>query len=319
MYNVTKDLAAYGPQESENIDLPYSKVKYKGKHGVYDHPLVTGNNPGTENDAGKYTIGHDVDVLFRTGAALRDYIDDKNAYYEQIPDAKPGDYDHFEYLGSFKNGIPAGQQALQHTYGKDYPAGFHGASSLTKNLCKIIFDNMNQNVQKVLSSKAFMQVELQGNSQTTNPKLPEQESLFIATNDKPWPVDQLIVLSLPIAEFVSSEFTDLMGPDDAKEMNKLFEERIPTFLKDPNAERFDFEDKLIPALLFGLANTENVEYFINEQLDIATIMNLFPIYNALKNEDLNLAKFFLLGGAPLAEHNKMLDGMLDNLINFDER
>jgi len=39
----------------------------------------------------------------------------------------------------------------------------------------------------------------------------------------------------------------------------------------------------------------------------------------LKNEDLNLAKFFLLGGAPLAEHNKMLDGMLDNLINFDER
>jgi len=186
-------------------------------------------------------------------------------------------------------------------------------------LNKTIAESVNGYMQKVLSNKSFLQIEY---GYTSGDKSDGWQNINwndLSTGASKWKNDATLLLSLPIAEFVSTDFSTLFSkdPDTLKAVQNIFNKGVSNFLNDTTIT--EFENKMLPALLFGLSNTENVRYLFEEQMQLSKIMSISPIYNMLRNEDLELAKFFLIGSSPLAEHNKMIDGMLERLINFNER
>lgn len=226
-----------------------------------------------------------------------------------------------KFEGAFEKGthLPQGAQVykLIATQATKWPSAYAPLA-----LNKIIYEHVNPFIQKVLSSKCFLQTEW-----APDPGSIMSSPAGTLATAAPWgptgKSDRAVLFSLPIAEFTSADFTDLLpkvkGNDIATGINDVFKNGIPAFLNDPNGTMDNFEDKMLSSLLFGLSQTENLKFFIDQQLSLPKIMNLFPIYSALKDSDINLAKFFLIGDSPLKNHNKMIDGILDRLVNFNEK
>lgn len=283
MFNATKDF------------FPTVKWKYDEGKAEYDLSAIDLPYIGAKKDKTNYAIQDD--VMRRLGAKLREAIEGENNKIATKSSSR-----------RFSSGAGVDPQTkLQHSpmlLARSNPPKDGTGWDLLDKLNKLIYNNINVQPGITLSTKSFMQVEY---SKGVPPSAVQNWA----------PKKAAVLLSLPIAEFLLSDLTKILLPAEAATFSTL---TTMEFLADPdnNIETGTFEREMLPLLLFGLANTENAKFLFDDQIGLPVIMSLTPIYNVLRNEDLNLSKFFLIEGSPLVNHNEMIDEILDKLINFNK-